>query len=74
MLTPVSAAVTLAAFSASVAMFRAQNTAASATVVHLLRISVFDGIDISEQDKADIVGANAGRLFRVPRPEFQRAT
>jgi predicted TIM-barrel fold metal-dependent hydrolase len=34
---------------------------------------LFDGIDISEQDKADIVGANAGRLFRVPRPEFMNA-
>jgi len=34
---------------------------------------LFDGIDISEQDKADIVGANAGRLFRVPRPEFLHA-
>ena len=31
---------------------------------------LFDGIDISEQDKADIVGANAARLFRIPRPEF----
>jgi predicted TIM-barrel fold metal-dependent hydrolase len=30
---------------------------------------LFDGIDISEQDKADIVGANAARLFRIPRPE-----
>ncbi len=34
---------------------------------------LFDGIDISEQDKADNVGANAGRLFRVPRPEFLHA-
>lgn len=34
---------------------------------------LFDGIDISEADKADIVGANAGRLFRVPRPEFLAA-
>jgi acyl-coenzyme A synthetase/AMP-(fatty) acid ligase len=30
---------------------------------------LFDGIDISEQDKADIVGANAARLFRIPRPD-----
>jgi predicted TIM-barrel fold metal-dependent hydrolase len=30
---------------------------------------LFDGIDISEQDKADIVGANAVRLFRIPRPD-----
>lgn len=35
---------------------------------------LFDGIDISEQDKADIVGANAGRLFRIPRPEFTRTS
>ena len=34
---------------------------------------LFDGIEISEQDKAAIVGGNAGRLFRLPRPEFQRA-
>jgi predicted TIM-barrel fold metal-dependent hydrolase len=34
---------------------------------------LFDGIQISEQDKADIVGANAGRLFRIARPEFRRA-
>jgi predicted TIM-barrel fold metal-dependent hydrolase len=31
---------------------------------------LFDGIDISEQDKADIVGGNAARLFRLNRPEF----
>lgn len=31
---------------------------------------LFDGIDISEQDKADIVGGNAARLFRLDRPEF----
>lgn len=34
---------------------------------------LFDGIAISEQEKADIVGGNAGRLFRIARPEFQRA-
>jgi predicted TIM-barrel fold metal-dependent hydrolase len=34
---------------------------------------LFDGIAISEQDKADIIGGNAGRLFRVPRPEFLTA-
>lgn len=34
---------------------------------------LFDGIEISEQDKADIIGGNAARLFRVPRPEFLRA-
>jgi len=34
---------------------------------------LFDGIEISEQDKADIVGGNAARLFRIARPEFQRA-
>jgi predicted TIM-barrel fold metal-dependent hydrolase len=31
---------------------------------------LFKGIDISEQDKADIVGGNAARLFRLNRPEF----
>lgn len=31
---------------------------------------LFDGIDISEQDKAAIVGGNAARLFRLNRPEF----
>lgn len=34
---------------------------------------LFDGIDISEQDKADIVGGNAARLFRLNRPEFRAA-
>jgi predicted TIM-barrel fold metal-dependent hydrolase len=34
---------------------------------------LFKGIDISEQDKADILGGNAGRLFRLHRPEFQVA-
>jgi predicted TIM-barrel fold metal-dependent hydrolase len=34
---------------------------------------LFDGIDISEQDKADIIGGNAARLFRLPRPEFALA-
>ena len=29
---------------------------------------LFDDIDISESDKADIVGLNAGRLFRLPHP------
>ena len=31
---------------------------------------LFDGIDISEQEKADIIGGNAARLFRLARPEF----
>lgn len=31
---------------------------------------LFDGIEISEQDKADIIGLNAARLFRLPRPEL----
>lgn len=35
--------------------------------------SIFDGIDISEKDKADILGGNAARLFRLQRPEFQNA-
>lgn len=34
---------------------------------------LFDGIDISEREKADILGGNAARLFRLPRPEFQAA-
>ncbi len=29
---------------------------------------LFDDIEISESDKADIVGLNAGRLFRLPHP------
>ena len=32
---------------------------------------LFDGIDISEQDKADILGGNAARLFRLPHPAVQ---
>jgi predicted TIM-barrel fold metal-dependent hydrolase len=31
---------------------------------------LFDGIDISARDKADIIGGNAARLFRLNRPEF----
>jgi predicted TIM-barrel fold metal-dependent hydrolase len=31
---------------------------------------LFDGIDISEREKADIIGGNAARLFRLPRPEI----
>lgn len=34
---------------------------------------LFDGIDITEQEKADIIGGNAARLFRLPRPEFVQA-
>ena len=34
---------------------------------------LFDGIDISERDKADILGGNAARLFRLNRPEFAAA-
>jgi predicted TIM-barrel fold metal-dependent hydrolase len=34
---------------------------------------LFDGIEISEQEKADIVGGNAARLFRLNRPEFAAA-
>jgi len=34
---------------------------------------IFQGIDISVQEKADILGGNAARLFRLPRPEFQTA-
>jgi predicted TIM-barrel fold metal-dependent hydrolase len=31
---------------------------------------LFDGIEISEQEKADILGGNAARLFRLHRPEL----
>jgi predicted TIM-barrel fold metal-dependent hydrolase len=31
---------------------------------------LFDGIEISAQDKADILGGNAARLFRLARPEL----
>lgn len=34
---------------------------------------LFDDIDISETEKADIIGGNAARLFRLPRPEFAKA-
>jgi predicted TIM-barrel fold metal-dependent hydrolase len=34
---------------------------------------LFDGIDITEKEKADILGGNAARLFRLPRPEFAEA-
>jgi predicted TIM-barrel fold metal-dependent hydrolase len=34
---------------------------------------LFDDIDISEQEKADILGGNAARLFRLNRPEFAAA-
>jgi predicted TIM-barrel fold metal-dependent hydrolase len=34
---------------------------------------LFDDIDISEDDKANILGGNAARLFRLPRPEFAKA-
>jgi predicted TIM-barrel fold metal-dependent hydrolase len=34
---------------------------------------LFDGIDISETEKADIVGGNAARLFRLPHPQFAKA-
>ena len=31
---------------------------------------LFEGIEISAQEKADILGGNAARLFRLRRPEF----
>lgn len=34
---------------------------------------LFDGIEISEADKADIVGLNAARLFRLPHPAVLEA-
>jgi len=34
---------------------------------------IFDGIDISEKDKADILGGNAARLFRLPGHPLQHA-
>ncbi|MBU6268838.1 MAG: amidohydrolase family protein [Sphingomonadales bacterium] len=35
--------------------------------------SLFEGIDITEREKADIIGGNAARLFRLNRPEFRIA-
>lgn len=35
--------------------------------------SLFEGIDISEDDRLDILGRNGARLFRLQRPEFQNA-
>ena len=34
---------------------------------------MFDGIDIGEDEKADIVGGNAARLFRLPSPAVELA-
>ena len=34
---------------------------------------LFDGIEISDAEKADIVGGNAARLFRLQRPELRSA-
>jgi predicted TIM-barrel fold metal-dependent hydrolase len=34
---------------------------------------LFEGVDITEREKADIVGGTAARLFRLRRPEFQAA-
>ena len=34
---------------------------------------LFDGIDISEAEKADILGGNAARLFRLPNPRVAKA-
>lgn len=34
---------------------------------------LFDGIEISEQEKADIVGLNGARLFRLPHPVLAAA-
>lgn len=34
---------------------------------------LFDGIDISEEEKADILGLNAARLFRLDNPVVQKA-
>jgi predicted TIM-barrel fold metal-dependent hydrolase len=35
--------------------------------------NLFDGIDITEEEKDGILGVNAARLFRLPRPEFTKA-
>lgn len=31
---------------------------------------LFEGVDVTEREKADILGLNAARLFRLPRPEL----
>lgn len=33
-------------------------------------VGLFEGLEISETDKADIIGGNAARLFRLNRPEY----
>jgi len=35
--------------------------------------NLFEGIDITEQEKDDILGGNAARLFKLNRPEFMKA-
>lgn len=56
-------------------MWGADYPHAEGTFPHSKKVlaSLFDGIDISEQEKADILGGNAARLFRLQRPEFQNA-
>jgi len=45
---------------------------AEGTYPHSRRVidKIFNGVEISEKDKRDILGGNAARLFRLPRPEF----
>jgi predicted TIM-barrel fold metal-dependent hydrolase len=38
-----------------------------------VRDRMFDGIDISEKEKAEILGLNGARLFRLPIPEWAEA-